>query len=154
MPKWLAALFHLFDHGPWGEISIGTFRLAQGVALWHLNETARFAEEPMPAKFAAKQLGNGCLDTKAGKAGGCSRVASLCPAACHSNLSAPAQKTWMKLCKPLSISAGVGPSPMASVNSSKPVCAKNHSISKTYRSATITAIIASRLPQSRHNKER
>jgi putative DNA primase/helicase len=38
----LAALFHAFQHGPSGEISVDDFTNASRIAAWHLNEALRF----------------------------------------------------------------------------------------------------------------
>jgi len=41
----LAALFHMFAHGPFGAIDHDTFKSASIIAAWHLNEARRFFGE-------------------------------------------------------------------------------------------------------------
>ncbi len=54
----LAALFHLFEHGPIGRISAATIEAAGSIGLWHLNEARRFfGDFARPAEFvAAREL--------------------------------------------------------------------------------------------------
>ncbi|MGO8778934.1 MAG: DUF3987 domain-containing protein [Rhodomicrobium sp.] len=54
----LAALFHLFEHGPHGRISAATIDAAGLIVLWHLNEARRFfGDFARPAEFvAAREL--------------------------------------------------------------------------------------------------
>lgn len=54
----LAALFHLFEHGPVGRIAASTIEAAGLIALWHLNEARRFfGDFARPAEFvAAREL--------------------------------------------------------------------------------------------------
>jgi putative DNA primase/helicase len=54
----LAALFHLFEHGPAGRIAASTIEAAGYIALWHLNEARRFfGDFARPAEFvAAREL--------------------------------------------------------------------------------------------------
>ncbi|MGC1586433.1 MAG: YfjI family protein, partial [Rhodomicrobium sp.] len=54
----LAALFHLFEHGPNGRISAATIDAAGSIVLWHLNEARRFfGDFARPAEFvAAREL--------------------------------------------------------------------------------------------------
>jgi putative DNA primase/helicase len=54
----LAALFHLFEHGPVGRIAASTIEAAGLIVLWHLNEARRFfGDFARPAEFvAAREL--------------------------------------------------------------------------------------------------
>lgn len=54
----LAALFHVFKHGPNGQIGVDSFTCARQVALWHLNEALRFfgSQSIAPELSTAKSL--------------------------------------------------------------------------------------------------
>ncbi|MGH8498022.1 MAG: DUF3987 domain-containing protein [Methylococcales bacterium] len=49
----LAALFHVFAHGPEGAVGIESFECASRIAAWHLSEARRFfGELALPVELA------------------------------------------------------------------------------------------------------
>src|SRR5262249_52926446 len=60
----MAALFHVFEHGPGGAINLKCFEGASRVAAWHLNESRRFfGELALPPRLGrASRLDSWLID--------------------------------------------------------------------------------------------